>query len=178
MRVGGLQSEAGCGGALLPALLAGLALGCAASPAPSPHAERLQDLLGSLRVASLSVEAGVEIGEAPRDDLVEYDISGVLRQSALDWLEQRRRFSPQGEIRVVVRIQDLRLRGPLAARWWPGLGAPDRHAVQVSARQGEVELARFERRVESRVGGRDWADSGARAQRLARRLGQRVAEAL
>lgn len=179
MRVGGGGSGFPDGRSALLAvtLSACLGLGCATSPRHSPGPEGLAELLGELRVAAVAVEEGGELGLAERRSLAEYEVLGVLRQSTLDWLEQRRRFSRQGELRVGIRVEALYLRGPLVARWWPGLGARDRLAVQVTLRRGDVELKRFESFVESRVGGRDWADSGARARRLARRLGQRVAEA-
>jgi len=148
-----------------------------ASPDRFSEPEVLPELRGTLRVASLGVEAGGELVIAQRSSLAEYGVSGVLRQSALDWLEQRRRFSPQGELRVDIRIRVLHLRGSLAARWWPEWVAPDRLVVGVVVKREGVDLVRFERSVESRLGGSDWADTRARARRLARRLGQRVAEA-
>ena len=139
--------------------------------------EVLPEGLGALRVAQLVVEAEASLPASQRSDLVEYDVPGALRQSALDWLEQRDRFSPQGEVRVKVRIRSLHLRGSLAARWWPAWAARDRLGVEVTVEREGVEVARFQRSLESRLGGSDWADPRARARRLARRLGQRVAEA-
>ena len=72
-------------------------------------------------------------------------------------------------------VESLRLRSGLAARWWPGLGVPDRLAVRVTLHRGEARLHSFETFVESRLGGEDWGDPRERARRLARRLGQRVA---
>ena len=177
MGVGGAGSGFPGGSAFLPALVACLGFGCAAAPERVPDPVGLAALLGEMRVAAVAVAAGGGLGGAASRQLAEYEVRGVLRQSTLDWLELRRRFSPEGEIQLDIRIETFYLRGPLAARWWPELGAPDRIAVRVRVRRGAEDLAYFQRVLESRVGGSDWADSEARAQRLARRLGQRVAEA-
>ena len=159
----------------ITALIAGLGLACALPPEQSPAPQEQARVLGTMRVSDVEVESSAQLAPGALRSLSSYEVPAVLRQSTLDWLEQHERFGQQGELRVEIRVESLRLRSALAARWWPGLGAPDRLAVGVTLHRGEAWLHSFETFVQSRLGGDDWGDPRERARRLARRLGQRVA---
>ncbi|MFP8875344.1 MAG: hypothetical protein VCB99_00235, partial [Myxococcota bacterium] len=159
----------------IAALLAGLGFACALLPEQPPVPQAPARDLGALRVSDVEVETSAQLAPSGLRSLSNYEVPEVLRQSTLDWLEQHQRFGRQGELRVEIRVEALHLRSAFAARWWPGLGAPDRLAVRVTLHRGEVRLHGFEAFVESRLGGNDWGDPRERARRLARRLGQRVA---
>lgn len=173
--------EGGCGRSPalrlrgIAAFFAGLGLACALSPEQPPDPKDLARHWGALRIADVEVETSGQLAPSDLRGLARYEVPAVLRQSTLDWLEQHQRFHRQGELRVEIRVEALRLRSAFAARWWPGLGAPDRLAVRVTLRRGDARLQGFATFVESRLGGSDWGDPGERARRLARRLGQRVA---
>lgn len=155
--------------------IAALALGCAARH-PSPC--ELPRQLGQV--------ARVEVSLAPDAGSLDAEAAGRLaatvRQSALDWFEQRGRFAADGQLSLLVTIDSMRVRGTVAAWLFGSVALPDHLAAQVSMEREhtrDLETADLcPARVESALAGWSWRDREARLERLARRLGRRIAEGL
>lgn len=159
---------------LLPFAIAalGLALGCASAPAavcaqdpPAPE----------VRYAAVEVMLGPRVA---LDSAAAARVAELARQSALDWLEQRGRLAPDGGSTVAVTIDSARLRGALSAWAFAWIMPPDHLSARIALRSGLREVPRCASRVESALAGWSWRDPETRRDRLARRLGQRVAEGL
>ena len=159
-----------------PRLLAiaalGLALGCASAPdavcALDPPAPEL-------RYAAVEVALGPGLS---LDPTAAARVAAQTRQSALDWLEQRGRLAPDGGATVAVTIESARLRSALTAWAFAWATSPDHLSARVALRSGSERTPRCPARVESALAGWSWRDPDTRLDRLARRLGQRVAEGL
>ena len=150
----------------------GLALACASPPAaicdlspPGPQQRY----------------AGVEVALAPGLPLAPATAAraaAVTRQSALDWLDQRGQLDPGGGASVTIIVESARLRWTLTAWLFAWAAPPDHLAARVSLRRAAEREPRCAARVESALAGWSWRNPEARLDRLARRLGQRVAEGL
>jgi hypothetical protein len=105
-------------------------------------------------------------------------LARAVRQSARDWLEQRDRLAGDGELALVVRIDSARLRPAWVAWLFAWVAAPDQLATQVLVLRGAEPVSSTPVRVESALSGWAWRDPDERLDRLARRLGQRIAEGL
>lgn len=161
---------------LLLGLMGGVACAAARPPAPPPPGPPFL-LAGEARVGRVEVEAAPGLGREARARL-EAGTGDVLRQSVLDWLDQRGRWDPSGALAVQVQVGTLRLRSRLRALLPGSWGRPDVLAARVRvSRQGEL-LKSFGVEATSRLGGRAWWDPAERLRRLARILGQRVVEGL
>ncbi|HKA14412.1 MAG TPA: hypothetical protein VKH41_05305 [Myxococcota bacterium] len=101
-----------------------------------------------------------------------------VRQSARDWLDQRGRLASDGELALVVTIDDARLRSALVAWLFAWAAAPDHLGAQVAVLRDLESSARCPVRVESAVSGYSWRERDARLEHLARWLGHRIAEGL
>jgi hypothetical protein len=125
--------------------------------------------------------AGVAVALAPGlslDPAAAARVAAVTRQSALDWLEQRGRLAPDRGSSVAVTVDSARLRSALSTWLFAWTAPPDHLAARVSLRRGAEHEPRCSARVESALAGWSWRDPEARLDRLARRLGQRIAEGL
>jgi hypothetical protein len=125
--------------------------------------------------------AGVEVELAPGlslDPAAAARVAAVTRQSALDWLEQRGRLAPDGGRSVAVTVDSARLRSAGVAWLFAWAAPPDHLSARVSLSRGTEHTARCSERVESALAGWSWRDPDARLDRLARRLGQRIAQGL
>lgn len=136
-------------------------------------------LTGEARVGRVEVTADAQLLSAGQRKLLRrHEAATVLRQSALDWLDARGHFARKGELLLQVQIRAVRLRSELAALLLGGAAGADSLEVSVRVTRGGEELKIFAAHVTSSAGGRDWKDPGDRLQRMARRLGQRVADGL
>jgi hypothetical protein len=150
-----------------------LGLACASPPAPRCDLAAEPEAGQFARVeVTLAPDASSLAPKAAAELLV------WLRQSALDWLEQRDRLAPDGELTLLVTIDSARLRSASTTWLFGWVAAPDHLAAQVSVLHGLERAARCPTRVESSLAGYSWRDPDARLERLARRLGQRIAEGL
>jgi hypothetical protein len=162
--------------ARLPAIATlGLWLWLACASAPAPRC----DLASEPETGRF---ARVEVALAPDASSLGPKAAAELlvrvRQSALDWLEQRDRLAPDGELTLLVTVDSARLRSAPTAWLFAWAAAPDHLAAQVSVLHGLERATRCPARVESALAGYSWRDPNARLERLARRLGQRIAEEL
>ena len=157
----------------ITALGVGLGLACASAPAPrcDPASEPEAGRFARAEVA-LAPDASSLAPKAAAELLV------WVRQSALDWLEQRGRLAPDGRATVEVAIDSARLRSELSAWLFAWIAPPDHLSARVALRRGALRTPRCAARVESALSGWSWRDPEPREDRLARRLGQRVAEGL
>jgi hypothetical protein len=156
----------------LPIAVFALALACAGTPAavcelaPPAPGERY---------------AGVEVALAPGlslDPGAAARVAVVTRQSALDWLEQRGRLATGGGSSVAVTVESARLRSGLTTWLFAWASGPDHLFARVALRRESEHTVRCPVRVESALAGWSWRDPEPRLDRLARRLGQRIAEGL
>jgi hypothetical protein len=152
--------------------IAALGLACASAPVavcklPPPAPE---ERYAAVEVA-LDPELSLDPASAAR-------VAAVTRQSALDWLEQRGRLAPDGGSSVAVTVDSARLRSAFSTWLFAWAGPPDHLSARISLRRASEQTPRCEARVESALSGWSWRDSQTRLDRLARRLGQRVAEGL
>lgn len=149
----------------------GLWLGCAGEPLP--HCD-FGHQLGQV--------ARVEVSLAPGVGTLDADAAARLvttvRQSALDWLEQRDRLATDGELTLLVTVDSTRLRSSATAWLFAWAAPPDHLAALVAVLRGLDRAPRCPARVESALAGYSWRDPDARLERLARRLGHRIAEGL
>jgi hypothetical protein len=150
----------------------GLALACASAPVavcelPPPAPEE--------RYAAVEVAIGPGLA---LDPAAAARAAAVTRQSVLDWLEQRGRFAPDGAASLQLTLESARLRSAVTAWGFAWIARPDHLFARVALRRGTDESPRCPARVESALAGWSWRDREARLDRLARRLGQRVAEGL
>lgn len=158
------------------ALLGLAALACAGAPPaeapPAPVAGRVGRV--EVTLASDAVGRGL-----PADAL--RSLRAVLRQSARDWLEQEDRLAPDaapGALALEIRLESLRLRSGLVTWLFAWAAAPDHLAARVRVLRDGAPVSEGALRVESRLAGYSWRDPAPRLERLARRLGRRVAMGL
>jgi len=118
------------------------------------------------------------LSSAQQKQLRRHETAAVLRQTALDWLDARGHFDLEGEIALRVQIRDLRVRSQLAVLLLGGVAGSDHIEVSVVVLRGGEAVDDFAAHVVSAAGGRDWKRPGDRLERMARMLGQRVAEGL
>jgi hypothetical protein len=149
-----------------------LGLACAAPREPSSHPARVAGRYARVEVAL--AQDGARCLDA--DDAAR--LIGVVRQSARDWLEQRDRLAPDGAYTLEVTVESARLRSGWVTWLFAWAAAPDHVAGRVSVLRGGARVARYPVRVESALAGYSWRDPDARLDRLARRLGRRLAEGL
>lgn len=152
-------------------------LSCRSEPAsvlepPRPLADPLP--VGRMVVSVSSPPLSV----AQQALLRRHRVGGVLRQSALDWLEARGRFDPAGAYAVEVQIRSVRLRGAWVALLLGRAAGEDHLEASVRLTRAGQLVNEFSSRVASSAGGRDWKDPAERLQRMARILGRRIAEGL
>ena len=155
-------------------------LACSSQPLPAPVEPPLPPLLGDRgTVGRVDVVADAPpLSGAQQALLRRHDAAPVLRQSALDWLDARGRFAPDGELSLHVHIRFVRLRSELVALLFGRASRADRLEATITVKRGDRRLADFPVRVASSLGGRAWKDPEERLQRMARVLGRRVAEGL
>jgi hypothetical protein len=151
-----------------------LGLACASAPPVEP-ASRPAPVAGRY--------ARVEVALAQRGaPCLEADaaarLAAVVRQSARDWLEQRERLAPDGAYALAVTVDSARLRSAWVTWLFAWVAAPDHVAARVSVLRDGAPVAGYPVRVESALAGYSWRDPDARLDRLARRLGHRLAEGL
>jgi hypothetical protein len=149
-----------------------LALACAGAPAPHCDLPSRPEP-GRFARVEVAVAPGAALDAASAAHLL-----GSVRQSARDWLEQRDRLAPDGELSLQVRVEALRLRSAWVTWLFAWAVAPDHLAAQVTVLRGLERVDRCPARVESALSGYSWRDPDARLERLARRLGHRIAEGL
>jgi hypothetical protein len=154
--------------------LAALAFACSGAPVPEPPApvERPEGRYARVEVAVAPAAAG----RLPADAGAR--LARTVRQSARDWLEQGDRLASDGELALVVRVDAARLRPAWVTWLFAWASDPDHLAAQVTVLRGAESLASLPVRVESGLSGWEWRDPGERLDRLARRLGHRLAEGL
>lgn len=169
--------------ALGPIAIASLAIALLAC-APSGPRERSGEglprvLVHGARVAHLEVgsDAGA-LSESARALLDRYEVGAVLRQSTLDWLDERGGFDPESVLDVRVQIRSVRLRSAAAALLLGSLAGEDRLMAVVVVTRDAVVVKTFEAEVSSSSGGRGWRDPAERIERLARMLGRRIVDRL
>ena len=155
----------------LAALATGLA--CAAAPAPpcDPGSAPQDARFARVEVAIAPAGASLDAEAAAR-------LVALVRQSARDWLELRGRTAPDGELSLIVTVDSVRLRSAWVTTLFAWAAPPDHLAARVSLRRAAEREPRCDARVESALAGWSWRDPELRLDRLARRLGQRVAEGL
>jgi hypothetical protein len=150
--------------------ICGLGLACATSAPPCEPSEPEVGRFARVEVA-IDREASLRADRGTR-------VAALVRQSARDWLEQRNRLASDGDLTLLVTIDDGRLRTAAVAWWFAWIAAPDHLDAQVSVLRGLDRVPRCPVRVESALAGYSWRDPDARLDRLARRLGHRIADAL
>lgn len=129
-------------------------------------------------VADLHVELSDALEADRRQQLERVEAPLLLRISALDWFEHEGRFEREGETRLLVEVTGLSLRSVLSTWLWPDLPAPDVLAIRVRVRDPAGTRHAFDWEERTQVGGWEWRDPDVRLERLARRLGRRIAELL
>jgi len=151
-----------------------LLAGCAATPSPAsePDDGAIAGTVGSVAVAF------PDVGRSARARERGARASALVRQSARDWLEEAGRLAPEGELAVEATLEALRLRGALATWLFAWAVPPDHLSARVAVHRRGLPEARFALRVESALAGYGWRDPEERLDRLARRLGRRLAERL
>ena len=167
-------------GALAVASLAIALLACAPNGSREPSGQGPpRVLVDGARVAHLDVggDAGA-LSASARALLDRYEVGAALRQSTLDWLDERGAFDPEGELDVLVQIRSVRLRSAAVALLLGSLGGEDRLATFVVVTRDAVVVKTFEAEASSSSGGRGWRDPAERIERLARMLGRRIVEHL
>jgi hypothetical protein len=155
--------------------LAALALACSGgAPTADPPARAAAPEGRYVRV-----EVSVAPAVADRlDPEAAARVARAVRQSARDWLEQGDRLASGGELSLVVSVESARLRPGWVTWLFSWAAAPDHLAAQVMVLRGAERLSIAPVRVESALGGWAWRDPDERLDRLARRLGQRLADGL
>jgi hypothetical protein len=159
---------------LLVALLAALAPGCAGRGVEGPPDEGMRVAGGVARVDVAFAPPGagrLEPDEATRT-------AATVRQSARDWLEHSGRLASDGDLAVAVALDSLRLRGAFSTWLLAWAVPPDHLSAHVVVSRSGRPVADFPLRVESALAGFGWRDRESRLDRLARRLGQRLAARL
>jgi hypothetical protein len=155
------------------AVLACATLACAGSDVPA--ASPALAVEGRFSRVTVSVTEG---GTQPFGPDAASRTAATVRQSARDWLEHEDRLAFEGELELEVDVDAAHLRGALTTWLFAALVPPDYLAATVSVRREGALAARYPVRVESALAGYGWRDREERLDRLARRLGQRVAESL
>jgi hypothetical protein len=158
-----------------PLAIAALALGLACAGGPAPRCELASEAAPG-RFAQVEVTVVGDAASLGAESTAR--LAGLVRQSARDWLEQRDRLAPDGELTLQVTVDVARLRSSTVTWLFSWAVPPDQLAAQVAVRRGEERTSRCPARVESALAGYSWRDPDPRLERLARRLGHRVAEGL
>jgi hypothetical protein len=154
--------------------IAPLALGLACAGAPAPRCE-LRPAPDAWRYAGVEVAVAPGASQGPEADA---RIAAAVGQSTRDWLEQRGRLTADGNITVEVTVTSARVRSAAVAFLFAWAASPDHLAARVSLRRGDERVTRCPARVESALSGWSFRDPEPRRDRLARRLGHRIAEGL
>jgi hypothetical protein len=154
--------------------IAALALACAGTPSPEVG---IQAPPAGARYALVEVALAPDAA-AGLDPQVTGQLATWVRQSARDWLEQEGRLAPDGDASLLVTIEAARLRSSWVAWLFAWLAPPDSLEAHVIVLRGLDRAASGAVRVESALSGYSWRDPDARLERLARRLGHRIAEGL
>jgi hypothetical protein len=153
--------------------VAALALACSGAPAPEPaRPERPEGRYARVEVVvapGLTAALGAEAAAGT---------ARSVRQSARDWLDQGGRLAADGELALAIQLDSAHVRPAWVAWGFAWVADPDHLAGEVRVLRGAERLASFPVRVESALSGWDWRDPDERLDRLARRLGQRLAEGL
>ncbi len=160
--------------ALSATALVVLVLACAGADVAPPGSppESLAGRVARVDVAFAATGAdGLAPGEARR-------AAAIVRQAARDWLEHEDRLAADGALAVSASLDSLRLRASLTTWLFAWAAAPDHLSARVVVRRDGSPVADFPIRVESALSGYDWRDRDERLERLARRLGQRLAARL
>lgn len=161
-----------CVAALCLSLLGCVGPGTEVAPAPpTPLSERE-------RVAELRVTLAGALDPDARAALERVEVPMLLRVSALDWFEHRSRFDRQGEVELDVEVRALSLASGLSVWLWRSLVGEDSLEVRVTLRDASGSRAVFALTERTGVGGFSWRHADLRLDRMARRLGRRIAELL
>ena len=158
------------GAALLCVAAAAAAAACAGAPAavaPAPVEGRVGRV--EVRVAR---DAAMPRSLAPEDRT---RLLAVVRQSARDWLEQEGRLAEPAPLALEVELEALELRSAAVTWLFAWAAAPDQLAARVRVLRDGAVVSDGRLRLESALSGYSWRDPGARLDRLARRLGRRIA---
>jgi hypothetical protein len=153
-----------------------IALGFACASAP-PAVQSLRPPPIEGRYARVEVALAPDHARCLEAEAATRLIAGV-RQSARDWLEQGDRLAPDGALVLEVTVDSTRLRSAWVTWLFAWAAAPDHLAARVSVLRDGASVAVYPVRVESSLAGYSWRDPDARLDRLARRLGHRLAEGL
>jgi hypothetical protein len=158
----------------LLAMLGAFASACASADVAQPGGSPL-DTLG--RIARVDVAfAEADLGGLAADEAVR--AAGVVRQSARDWLEHEGRLREDGDLAVTATLDALHLRANTTTWLFAWATAPDHLGARVVVRRAGEPVADFPIQVESALSGYSWRDRDERLERLARRLGHRIAARL
>ena len=109
------------------------------------------------------------------------DVAGVpmlLRVSSLDWFEHEHRFDREGDVYLEVEVKGVSRAGVMSTWLWRGLVGEDWLEVRVTVRDSGGLREDFTLTERTAVEGWEWRDADARLDRMARRLGRRIAELL
>ncbi len=158
-------------------LAAALLLACAGDDAPAPNRDP-KPLPEHARVADLRVTLADDIGPACRAQLERADVPMLLRVSSLDWFEHEHRFDREGDVYLEVEVKGVSLAGAMSTWLWRGLVGEDWLEVRVTVRDSGGLREDFTLTERTAVEGWEWRDADARLDRMARRLGRRIAELL
>ncbi len=160
------------------ALLVAASLACAAPP-PSAEAPPGPLLPSGSRVRLLEVVPDPErLSASDRELLADGEVASRVRQGALDALEQRRRFDPQGDATVRVRLVQVRLRSRLTTLLLSHRAGADQLTAEVDVERGGAPVGMLRIAATTALGGLEWRDPEKRLQRLARELARRISERL
>jgi hypothetical protein len=167
----------GNGSGLLAGLAAVALLACAGSDAPAadPDPTPLPD---HARVADLRVTLADDLPDAARETLERIDVPMLVRVSGLDWFEHESRFDREGDVTLEVEVLALSLEGAVPVWLWRSLVGEDWLEVRVRVRGASGLRDDFTLIERTGVAGWEWRDADARLDRMARRLGRRIAELL
>ena len=160
------------------ALLLPFALLCCAGAdpaAPPPETKRLPE---AARVADVRLVLGEGLGAQERSTLERLDVASLVRLAALDWFEHEHRFDPEGGIEIEVEVLSLTLVGAVPTWLWRSLAGGDALEVRVRVRDRSGPQSEFVLTERTAVAGWEWRNPDDRLDRMARRLGRRIAELL
>jgi hypothetical protein len=173
VRLSGLRE-----GSVLWAGLAAVALlACAGTDAPAADPDPVP-LSDQARVAGLRVTLAGTLSVAERETLERIDVPMLVRLAALDWFEHESRFDLAGQVTLEVEVLALSLEGAVPVWLWRGLAGEDWLEVRVRVHDASGLHDDFILTERTGVEGWEWRDADARLDRMARRLGRRIAELL
>ena len=164
-------------GAILGMLACVFGSGCAGKDLPL-EAVAPQMLLDLDRIADLRVTLGGDLSDSDRKTLELVDVPMLIRLAALDWFDHDGRFDIEGQISFEVEVLALALAGAIPVWLWRGWAGDDRLEVKVRVLDAGVFREDFSLTERTGVEGWEWRDADARLDRMARRLGRRIAEVL